>query len=69
MKTELEKTSGLKSLINKYRKLFRTPENLNHYSEEEYKVAERKFLKFSLLGRGADSSTKPSDSEKSSNKS
>ena len=69
MKTELEKTSGLKSLINKYRKLFRTPENLNHYSEEEYKVAERKFLKFSLFGHYADSSTKPSESEKSSDKS
>jgi len=69
MNTELKKSSGLKSLINKYRKLFRTPENLNHYSEEEYKVAERKFLKFSLFGRSADSSTKPSDSEKSSDKS
>lgn len=69
MKTELEKTSGLKSLINKYRKLFRIPENLNHYSEEEYKVAERKFLKLSLFGHRADSSTKPSDSEKSSDKS
>ena len=68
MNTEFEKTSGLKSLINKYRKLFRTSENLNHYSEEDYKAAERKFLKFSLFGNNADSSIKPTDSEKSSDK-
>ena len=69
MNIEPEKTSGLKSLISKYKKLFRNPENLNHYSEGEYKVAERKFLKFSLFGNRADSSTQPSDSVKSSNKS
>ena len=68
MNTQLEKTSGLKSLINKYRKLFRTPENLNHYSEEDYKEAERKFLKFSLSGHSADSNPKPVDSEKPSDK-
>ena len=69
MNTQLEKTSGLKSLINKYRKLFRTPENLNHYSEEDYKEAERKFLKFSLFGHSPDSNLKPVDSEKPSDKS
>ena len=69
MTTHLEKTSGLKSLINKYKKLFRTPENLNHYSDKDYKEAERKFLKFSLFGHSADSSTKSSGSEKSLEKS
>ncbi len=69
MTTHLEKAAGLKSLINKYRKLFRTPENLNHYSEEDYKEAERKFLKFSLFGHSADSNPKPIDSEKPSDKS
>ena len=69
MTTHLEKTSGLKSLINKYRKLFRIPENLNHYSDKDYKEAERKFLKFSLFGHSVDSSTKSPGSEKSSEKS
>jgi len=69
MTSHLERASGLKSLINKYRKLFRTPENLNHYSDKDYKEAERKFLKFSLFGHSADSSTKSSDCEKSTDKS
>ena len=41
-------TSGIKLLLEKYRKEFRVAENLNHYSEENYKIAERKFLKFAL---------------------
>ena len=43
-----DKISGLKLLVEKYRKEFRVAENLNHYSEENYKIAERKFLKFAL---------------------
>ncbi len=35
-------------LVEKYRKEFRVAENLNHYSAENYKIAERKFLKFAL---------------------
>ena len=50
MTKDLDKTLGLKSLIEKYRRLFRTPENLNHYSTKDLKEAERKFLKFSLFG-------------------
>lgn len=39
---------GIKLLVEKYRKEFRVAENLNYYSEESYKIAERKFLKFAL---------------------
>jgi len=39
---------GIKLLLEKYRKKFRIAENLNHYSEENYKRAERKYLKFAL---------------------
>lgn len=35
-------------LLEKYRKKFRIAENLDHYSEENFKVAERKYLKFVL---------------------
>ena len=35
-------------LVEKYRKKFRIAENINHYSEKNYKIAERKFLKFAL---------------------
>ena len=40
--------NGIKLLVEKYRKEFRVAENLNHYSKENYKIAERKFLKFAL---------------------
>ena len=40
--------TGIKLLVEKYRKKFRIAENMNHYSEENYKIAERKFLKFAL---------------------
>jgi hypothetical protein len=42
------KNTGIKLLVEKYRKKFRIAENINHYSEENYKIAERKFLKFAL---------------------
>lgn len=43
--------NGIKLLVEKYRKKFRIAENFNHYSEENYKIAERKYLKF-VLGMG-----------------
>ncbi len=41
--------SGIEKLAEKYRNIFRIPENINHYSEKDFQVAERKFLKFALL--------------------
>ena len=43
-----DQNSGIKLLVEKYRKEFRVAENLNHYSQENYKIAERKFIKFVL---------------------
>lgn len=34
-----------------YRAVFRKPENLNHYTISDFRVAEKKFLKYVLLGR------------------
>jgi len=42
---------GLESLIRKYRGYFRRPENINFYSEEDYREAERKFVKYCLMGK------------------
>ena len=43
-----DKNSGVKLLMNKYRVQFRIAENLDYYSEENYKLAERKYLKYAL---------------------
>ncbi len=41
--------TGIKALLKKYKEMFRTSENLNHYSEKDYQIAERKFLKHLLF--------------------
>lgn len=43
--------SGLKELLKRYRTIFRIPENVNHYSDKDYRLAERKFLKYLLEER------------------
>ncbi len=38
----------MNKLYQQYRKAFRIPENLNYYSPEDFKRAERKFIKLGL---------------------
>jgi len=49
MNKDTNGTKGLELVIKKYREKFRISENLNHYSDEDLKKAEKKFLKY-LLG-------------------
>jgi hypothetical protein len=51
MKKVFNGNSGLQLLLRKYRALFRIPENLYYYSKDDYRIAERKFLKYSLAER------------------
>lgn len=44
-----KQNAGIKSLVKKYRAMFKIPENFNHYSEADYKIAEKKFLKYAIL--------------------
>ena len=46
-----KKKSGIYLLLKKYKTMFRIPENQNHYSEEDYRNAERMFLKHALEQR------------------
>jgi hypothetical protein len=50
---------GIKSLVEMYKVLFRIPENLDHYSESDYRTAERRFLKYALEHRQIDIKNKP----------
>jgi hypothetical protein len=45
-----KQNAGIKSLVKKYKSIFEIPENLNHYSKTDYKIAEKKFLKYALYG-------------------
>lgn len=49
MEKEYTKNAGLKLIFKNYKKAFRIPENLNFYSEEDFREAERKFLKYALV--------------------
>jgi hypothetical protein len=51
MDNYLNRNEGIKLLIRKYRKEFRRKENTNFYTDEDYKAAERKFVKYCLLNR------------------
>ena len=48
MANTLDRTSGIKLLIQNLKKEFRVPENLEHYAEEDFQEAEKKYLKFCL---------------------
>jgi hypothetical protein len=48
MKKHSIKDVGIQLLLNKYKKLFRVPENLNYYSDKDYRMAEKKFIKYAL---------------------
>ena len=48
---KIQNKSGIRLLLEKYRAIFRTEENRNYYGEEDYRKAERKFLKYALEQR------------------
>ncbi|MEE9450170.1 MAG: hypothetical protein V3V72_08975 [Ignavibacteriaceae bacterium] len=49
MEKEYTKNAGLKLILKNNKKAFRIPENLNFYSEKDFREAERKFLKYALV--------------------
>jgi hypothetical protein len=49
MKRDSKENRGIKQLLNRYRDIFRTSENLDYYSSGDYQIAEKKFLKYALL--------------------
>ncbi len=50
MKKTSRNPTGIELMIEKYRETFRIPENLRHYSEADFRAAERKFIKWALGG-------------------
>jgi hypothetical protein len=39
---------GIKQLVQKYKQEFRIPENTNHYGGEDFRLAEKGYVKFCL---------------------
>lgn len=58
------KNKGKILLIAKYRKLFRIPENLNHYDSEDLLNAERKFIKMAVEKGGLSGGPETTDIRK-----
>lgn len=48
--TRRRRNAGLKKLVEKCRFEFRQPENTRHYSENDLREAERKFVRFCVKG-------------------
>ena len=51
MENNTNRDEGIKLLIQKCRQEFRRIENTDFYADEEYKVVERKFVKFCLINK------------------
>jgi hypothetical protein len=50
MSDDKSATYGIELLVEKCRNEFRLHENTNHYTQDDYKEAERKYVKFCLNG-------------------
>ena len=48
LENESNNITGIELLIKRYRRVFRISENLDFYSKEDFKSAERKFVKWAL---------------------
>ena len=48
---KIQEKSGIRLLLEKYKAIFRTEENRNYYEGEDYRKAERKFLKYAMEQR------------------
>ena len=51
MENHLNCHKGIKLLVQKCRKEFRRTENKDFYTDEDYKAAERKFVKYCFLNK------------------
>lgn len=45
-----KENEGMVKLLCHYKSIFRTAENLDHYSESDFREAEKKFLRYVLFG-------------------
>lgn len=52
----MKTNAGIEKIVQKSRRMFRTPENLLHYDDKDFEEAERKFVKFMLQSGGLRSS-------------
>ena len=50
MGAEMKNPTGINLLLKECRRRFRIPENLNHYSDEDFREAEKKFIKLCFIG-------------------
>ena len=48
MKKSNQIRDPMKELVRRYRKKFRVPENLDHYSKRDYQIAEQKYVKLCI---------------------
>jgi hypothetical protein len=51
MNNTLNSDRGIELLVEKCRAIFRCPENTDFYDKDDYKEAERKYVKLCLSGR------------------
>lgn len=48
MEKSTGRQNGIETLLSRHKQSFRIPENLNHYSEADFREAEKKYLKLCI---------------------
>lgn len=51
MEKESHRNEGLVRMIERGKEMFNTTENVDFYSEKDYRQAEKKFIKYCVIGR------------------
>jgi hypothetical protein len=51
MEKQPDRNEGTKRLIRNCKAIFRQPENLDYYDEDDFKTAERKYVRYCLFGK------------------
>ena len=51
MDNEAKSDKGIRRVVRRCRSMFQRDENTNHYRPEDFRSAERKFVKFCLLNQ------------------
>lgn len=52
MEKLMQRQTGIETLLWQHKRSFRIPENINHYSEEDFRAAEKKYVKLCMTRGG-----------------
>lgn len=68
MEKLMARQTGIETLLWRHKRSFRIPENINYYSEEDFRAAEKKYIKLCMTRGGCNLSPQASNGLRRSNR-